>query len=76
VKGDVAMNDFSVEMMLREKREDMLREAKRLRMINDYEKSIQRNRGAMGLFVAELLIHWGEGLRKRYERKLEIPSNC
>lgn len=70
------MNYFTVEVMLKERREDMLRESRRLRMIRDYEKSMQGRKGAIGLHVAELLIWLGESLRKRYVRKMELPSNC
>ncbi|WP_163338404.1 hypothetical protein [Desulfopila sp. IMCC35008] len=70
------MNYFTVEMMLKERREDMLRETKRLRMIREYEKSMQGRKRAFGLYVAELLIWLGEGIRERYARKMELPSNC
>lgn len=70
------MNYFTVEMMLKEKRKDMLQEAKRLRMVSDYERSMRNRKGAFGLHVAELLIRLGESMRKRYDRKVELPSNC
>lgn len=70
------MNYFTVEMMLKERREEMLRETKRLRMVRDYERSIQNRKGAIGLRIAELLICLGESIRKRYARKMELPSNC
>ena len=67
------MNPYVVEVMIREKREDMLREAARLRLIAEYEAGRRARKGRIWCAVGELLIRLGERLKNRYEQKVELP---
>ena len=67
------MNPYVVEQMIREKREDMLREAARQRLIAEYEAGRRTGKGRVWCVVGELLIRLGERLKSRYEEKVELP---
>ncbi|WP_419177062.1 hypothetical protein [Desulfosediminicola sp.] len=75
------MNHYVIETVLKEKRQDMLQEAERLRHIREYEKSLQagpggrsspifiRLIGKLEIAVGGALIRAGVWLTKRQMRK-------
>ena len=72
------MNPLVIEMMLREKREDMLREAERQRMLAEYERGQQRLMKKMVILIGDVLIRLGERMKRRYEQELalQVESCC
>ena len=66
------MNPYVIELMIREKREDMLREAERLRLIAEYEAGRKNRNGRVWYAVGELLIRLGERLQNRYGQDVEL----
>jgi hypothetical protein len=64
------MNPYLLEVMLKEKRQDMLREAERQRMINEYEAANPPVQGRLVIALGDLLIRLGERLKQRYQGKL------
>lgn len=71
------MNPYVIEVILREKRDDMLREAERQRRIAEYEAyEAARNPSKRRLAVAvgDMLIRLGERLKERNSSKLELPA--
>lgn len=72
------MNPLVIEMMLREKREDMLREAERQRMLAEIEMGQQRLTGKLTVLLGDVLIRLGERMKRRYEQELalQVESCC
>jgi hypothetical protein len=68
------MNPYIIVVILREKRDDMLREAERQRLVAQYEAAQQPPKGRIALAVGDLLIRLGEKLKERYSSKLELPA--
>ena len=68
------MNPQVIELMLREKREDMLREAERQRLIALYEEGQPQIDSKIAVVVGDILIRLGERLKKRYGLKVELPT--
>jgi hypothetical protein len=67
------MNPYVIEVILREKRDDMLREAERQRLVAQYEAAQQPPKSRIALTVGDLLIRLGEKLKERYSAKLDLP---
>jgi hypothetical protein len=65
------MNPYVLEVILKEKRAEMLREAERQRMINEYEAANPPVRGRLAIAFGDLLIRTGKRLKKRYQSELE-----
>lgn len=65
------MNPYLLEVMLKEKRADMLREAARQRMIHEYEAAHPPVRGRLAITLGDLLICLGERLKQRYQKELK-----
>jgi hypothetical protein len=70
------MNHQIIEMMLREKREDLLREAERQRMLAEYEKGHNSATNRLGIAAGNLLIRLGEKLKGRYVTKIDVMSEA
>ena len=70
------MNPLVIEMMLREKREDMLREAERQRMLAEYEKGQQQLIQKLVLLLGDVLIRLGERMKRRYEQELALQAEA
>lgn len=68
------MNPQIIELMLKEKREDMLREAERQRLIALYEKGQPQINSKIAIVVGDILIRLGERLKNRYGLKVELPT--
>lgn len=66
------MNHQIIELMLREKREDLLREAERQRAIAEYEAGIPRKPNRLAVALGNRLIKLGEGLKRRYAQEAEL----
>jgi len=69
------MNPYLVEFMVREKREDLLREAKRQQLIAQYEAGRPRAGHRLALALADLLIRVGERLKRRFAGQLNLPAS-
>lgn len=67
------MNPYMIELMIREKREDMLREAERQRLVAQYEAGRVRAKTRFALALGDVLISLGERLKSRYGQKSELP---
>jgi len=61
--------------MVNEKRQDLLEEATRQRLIAQYEAGRPRAGNRLALALADLLIHLGEGLKRRFAGQLNLPVN-
>lgn len=68
------MNPYIIETMLHEKREEMLQEAKRLRLIAAYNKHTQTQRAKVLSALGARLIRAGEKLQQRYGERVELPA--
>ena len=68
------MNPYIIETMLNEKREEMLQEAKRLRLIAAYNNHTQTKRAKVLSALGAKLIRAGEKLQQRYGERLELPA--
>lgn len=68
------MNHQIIDMMLREKREDLLREAERQRRIAEYEKNHDTAVNRIGVATGDLLIRLGEKLKARYMGRMDVMS--
>ena len=69
------MNDFMIEQVLKEKRQDMLREAERLRMISEYEKARGVRIPWLANACGDLLIHLGERLKRRAQVRVGLQAD-
>ena len=63
---DTTMNPYYIEILLREKRQELLREALNQKLIAQYEAANPPKRAKMLAALGELLIRFGEKLRSRY----------
>jgi hypothetical protein len=64
------MNPLLLEVMLKEKRRDMLEEAKRQRLVAIYNNDNPGRRARFQLALGDFLIRLGEKLKRRYTRPL------
>lgn len=65
------MNPYIFEVILKEKRADMLKEAERQRLIAQYEAAQQPTESRFAVALGDILIRVGEKLKRRYAGKLE-----
>lgn len=68
------MNPYILETILKEKREDMLREAERQRLIAQYEAGQPQIRSRIATAIGNILIRLGEGLKKRYGLSVNVST--
>jgi len=68
------MNPYIIELMLKEKREEMLREAERQRCLALYEADRPRIASRIAVAAGDILIRLGERLKNRYSLKVELPT--
>jgi hypothetical protein len=64
------MNPLLLEVMLKEKRRDMLEEAKRQRLVAIYNNDNPGRRARFQLALGDFLIRLGKKLKRRYTRPL------
>jgi len=69
------MNPYITELMIKEKREDMLREAERQRLIALYEAGQPQIKSRIAIAAGDILIHLGERLKNRYGLKVELSTS-
>ncbi len=60
------MNPYLIEILLKERRREMLEEASRQRLIKFYNDRHEKRVGKLLLALANLLINIGEKLKHRY----------
>lgn len=65
------MNPYVIEVMLKEKRDAMLEEAERQRLIAQYEAGHPQKESKLAIVLADMLIRLGHKLKERYEPKPE-----
>ncbi len=71
------MNQIIIEMTIREKRNEMLQQADRLRLIALYEADNPPRKSRILIALGDLLIRTGENIKLRYGQTSEIPtSSC
>lgn len=68
------MNPVIMEMMIKEKRNDMLREAERLQLVSIYETQNPPRKARILITLGNLLIRTGEKLKQRYGHTQEIST--
>ncbi len=69
------MNPYMIELVIKEKREEMLKEAERRRMISLYDAAQRSNQKKLAVILGDFLIRLGEKLKKRYSSQLELPAS-
>lgn len=69
------MNPIIIEMIIKEKRDDMIREAERLQLVALYEASNPPRKARILISLGNLLIRTGEKLKQRYSNTQEISTN-
>lgn len=67
------MNPYITELMIKERRREMLEEAERLRLIAAYEANRQTHKARFLTALGEKLIALGERLKRRYGQNVELP---
>jgi hypothetical protein len=74
----IAMNPYLLEMELRQRRREMIEEARRLRLVALYNaQNNQRNSNRLMLAIADVLINLGETLKRRHGQIPALsPSLC
>jgi hypothetical protein len=70
-----AMNPIIMEMMIKEKRRDMLQEAERLRLVALYETDNPPKKERIIIALSDLLIRTGEKLKQRHCQTPEISTS-
>jgi hypothetical protein len=68
------MNPYLMEVMLKEKKREMLIEAERLRLLAAYEANRQSRKSRLLSALGELLITVGEKLTRRYSHEQNLPT--
>ena len=68
------MNPYLMEVMLKERKREMLSEAKRLQMLAAYEASRENRKSRMLNALGELLIAAGERLTRRYSHEHKLSA--
>lgn len=68
------MNPVIMEMMIKERRDDMLREAERLQLIALYEANTTPRKARILITLGDLLIRTGEKLKQKYSHTQEISA--
>lgn len=68
------MNPYEMEVLLQEKRREMLAEAERLRLVAEYDGNRPNMSEKVLKKLGEWLIAIGEKLTHRYDHKFEIPA--
>lgn len=72
------MNPYVIEVILREKRDDMLREAERQRLIAQYDAAREADRPSsrsrLAVAIGTMLIRLGQRLKEGSPSKLELPA--
>lgn len=66
------MNPYVIETLLREKREDLLREAERQRLIARYEAANPSKKAIIMTALGRKLVNLGEKLQERYGRDAQL----
>lgn len=69
------MNPVIMEMIIKEKRDDMLAEAERLQLVALYEANTPPRKARILITLGDLLIHTGEKLKQRYSHTQEISTS-
>ena len=69
------MNPIIMDMMIKERREDMLKEAERLRLVALYEASNPTKKAKIFIALGDILIQTGEKLKQRYNHKVELSAD-
>lgn len=69
------MNPYVMEVLLQERRREMLAEAERLRLIAEYNGNRPNLREKVLKKIGEWLIAIGEKLTHRYDHKFEISAH-
>ncbi len=68
------MNHYVMEVLLQERRREMLAEAERLRLIAEYEGTRMGVKEKVVKKIGEWFIIIGEKLTHRYDNKIEMPA--
>ncbi len=69
------MNPLLLEVMLKEKRRDLLQEADRQRLVAIYNANNPGLRARVELALGDFLIRLGEKIKRRYARPLELGED-
>jgi hypothetical protein len=69
------MNPLLLEVMLKEKRRDLLQEADRQRLLAIYNANNPGLRARVELALGDVLIRLGEKIKRRYARPLELGED-
>jgi hypothetical protein len=69
------MNPLITEMMIKERRNDMLQEAERLRLVALYEADNPPRKARILIALGDLLIRTGEKIKQRYCQTPEISTS-
>ena len=68
------MNPYLMEVMLRERKKEMVAEAERLRLLAAYEANKSSRKSRLLTSLGNLLIAAGENLTHRYGHEQELPT--
>lgn len=68
------MNPYIIELIIKERQREAVAEAKKLRLIAEYEANRQTTKAKIFVALGEKLIRIGEELRNRYSCKPELPA--
>ncbi len=69
------MNPYLMEMMLKERKKEMLLEAKRIQLLTAYEAGRKSRKSRLLNALGKLLITAGEKLTRRYSHEQELPTS-
>ncbi len=69
------MNPIITEMMLRERREDMLKEAEQIRLVALYEANNPTKKAKILIALGDFLIQTGEKIKQRYSPKVALAAD-
>lgn len=68
------MNPYFLEMMIKERQREALKEAERLRLIAAYEANRRTAKAKFFTALGEKLIQFGEVLKRRYSCEPKLPA--
>lgn len=70
------MNPYIIEIIIRERQQELCREAERQRMVAEWEAANPQEKGRLAIALGNLLIRLGNNLKARYESEQQCRQGA